>query len=157
MEEDTLFRHSFRINFNFQGTIAVAYYQTTQIVGKEEILYIDGSVNVSLPGFRIVPANAGILNIRIVVSGLYFIVPLFNLTVVRQRSLAKLSTSRTTIPLTVHPTASTTVPPTAFSTTASLTVPKAVPSTVPPTDPLTTPTAVLSTASPTVSPTSRKF
>ena len=133
VEEDKLFRHSFRINFDFQGTIAVAYYQNTQIVGKEEILYIDGRVNVSLPGFRIVPANGGILNVRIVVSGLYFIVPVFNLTVVRQRSLAKLSASPTTIPPTVRPTA--------FSTT--------VPPAVPPAVPLT--------ASPTVPPTSRKF
>ncbi|XP_065846001.1 uncharacterized protein [Oscarella lobularis] len=129
VEEDKLFRHSFRINFDFQGTIAVAYYQNTQIVGKEEILYIDGRVNVSLPGFRIVPANGGILNVRIVVSGLYFIVPVFNLTVVRQRSLAKLSASPTTIPPTVRPTA--------FSTTVPPAVPPAVPLTASPTVPPT--------------------
>ncbi|XP_065845999.1 uncharacterized protein [Oscarella lobularis] len=116
VEEDTLFRHSFRINFNFQGTIAVAYYQNTQIVGKEEILYIDGSVNVSLPAFPVVPTNSGILYVRIVVGGLPFIVRVFNLTVVNQKSLPKSSTSPptsydTTVPSTV------TATPTEMATT----------------------------------------
>ena len=80
--ENMLFRASFQIIFNFQGDIAVGYYQNNGIVGKEEWRSFDKRANVSLPAFKISPMNNGTLFVRIVVGGFPFIRPIFNLTVV---------------------------------------------------------------------------
>ena len=92
--ENMLFRASFQISSNFRGDIAVGFYQNDKTVGKEKWMFFDGHANVSLPAFLVVPTNGGSLYVRVVVGGLSFIVPVFNLTVVSWKSPTPTPTSR---------------------------------------------------------------
>ncbi|XP_065846009.1 uncharacterized protein [Oscarella lobularis] len=87
VEENTLFTSSFQITYDFRGPARISYYQNgRRIGGTKKRIFLNGSANVSLPAFRVFPMNTGTLFVRVVVDGLRFIVLVFNLTVVNQKS-----------------------------------------------------------------------